>query len=410
MRYGSISLVLMCLLSSNAFASLKVINQEEQAAFRQIENKYDIDSQLIAVNDKFSTLNKRYYDIQEIKEKIEANKVDYQKLISQLPDKILAKVEMGGFYEKIETNVNETADLTLKEKIDTAALERQNLLIQEEYESVNKLRIDKSQQLFELKTDIINRLIADLSKSSSNFPVNIDGSTKCSKYQSISDCLKESKNSILTTTRNESPFLNDKSVLLSYEVIDANMNMAGDLRYKVAMNFKPSYNSKIDTMLNERLGLRSAMVTLVSNVPADWYVNGKKIGTGTKLFHEMPLGKHGILASYHNSEKSSVEKIEGNGVFNYNFKTTTESKVAKKPNGVERLSPIETPKGSIKPKAPKAKFTLLADSTTVPTPVKEQSETPKAPEEAKKGYEYFIGITPPSKKQDIEFTNEPLNK
>lgn len=351
-KYGSISLALLCLVSSSSFAALKVINPAELETFKEIESQYDIDSELISVNNKFSQLNKRSYDIQELQDKILINQARYQKMIEQLPNKILAKANMSNFYAQIENNINSTANLALKVEIDTAALERQNAQIQDEYETVNKRRLEKSQQIFELKTDIINRLITELSGSGSRYPVNINGSTKCSKFQSISDCLKESKSQILSSTRSKSPFLNGKSVLLSYEVVDANMNMAGDLRYKVAMNFKPSYNSKIDTVLNEKLGLRSAMVTLVSNVPADWFINGKKIGTGKKLFHEIPLGKHGILASYQNSDKSSVEKIEGNGVFNYNFDVSKQPTALNVKNGVERL-PTEEPKGTIKAKKQK---------------------------------------------------------
>lgn len=405
MRYGLIPLAVICLFSSNSFATLKVITAAEDGLFEQIESQYDIDSELISVNDKFSQLNKRSYDIQELKDKISLNQAQYQKLIAQLPTKILAKTNMSIFYAQIEDNINSTANLAQKAEIDTAALKRQSLTIQEEFEAVNKRRLQKSQQLFELKTDIINRLISDLSKTTSNHPVNINGSTKCSKFQSIADCLKESKSQILSSTRNKSPFLNDKSVLLSYQVVDANMNMAGDLRYKVAMNFKPSYNSKIDTVLNEKLGLRSAMVTLVSNVPADWFINGKKIGSGKELFHEIPLGKHGILASYQNNDKSSVEKIEGNGVFSYNFKDNKQPKVLKVSNSVERLPKVEVAKSIIKPKK-KAKFTLLADNTTIPTPEKQKQTNT----ESEKGYEYFMGVAASSKQQNIEFTNEPINK
>ena len=44
-------------------------------------------------------------------------------------------------------------------------------------------------------------------------------------------------------------------------------------------------------MLNEELGLKSAMVTLISNVPADWYINGTKVGTGKKTFSRDPFRK-----------------------------------------------------------------------------------------------------------------------
>ncbi|NKF49743.1 hypothetical protein G3R49_04020 [Shewanella sp. WXL01] len=394
MRYGSIALALVCLYASNSYAALEVITSSEKNTLKDIERQYNIDPQLISVNDKFSRHNKKANDIEELKKKIESEKARYEELVGQLQDKILAKANMPAFYRQIEDTVNGIDSLETRTRLDTQALEGEREDIQAEYKSINAKRSEKSQKLFKLKKDITDRLVADLSKSSSELPVNINGSTECSKFQSIADCLKESKSYILSNTRNESPFLTDKSVLLDYEVLDANMNMHGELNYKVAMKFKPSYNKKIDSIINEELGLKSAMITLVSNVDADWYINGNKVGTGKKLFHEIPLGKHGILASYQSEDKSSVEDIEGNGVFNYNF---DKPQVA---NSVERLP--EQPKQAEKAK-PKAKYTLFSDNTSMP-----KGDAKKVTTE--KGYEYFMGVKPSTKKQVIEFTNEPTEK
>ncbi|GGB55791.1 hypothetical protein K8B83_08245 [Shewanella inventionis] len=412
MRYGSISLALLCLYASNSFAALEVITSSEQQTLNQIETEYDIDSLLINVNDKFSQLNKKAYDVEGLKKTIASEQLRYDALIEGLPQAIRSKTALPDTYKQIEESVILVDELTLKAEEDSKRLETEKVEILSEYEKINKQRASKSQQLFKLKTDITNRLIADLSKSSSTLPVNINGSTECSKYQTIAACLKESQSSIVSNTRNESPFLNDKSVLLSYEVIDANMNMRGDLNYKVAMKFKPSYNNKIDEMLNEKLGLKSAMVTLVSNVPADWFVNGVKIGTGKKLFHEIPLGKHGILASYQNQDQSSVENIEGNGVFNYKFSNVS---APKKPVTKQPIVVAEVPKGILKPSAkqaqqpevqkPKAKYTLFSDQTSIKLSDDDAKKTSND-----KGYEYFMGVSPATKKQNIEFTNEPIEK
>ena len=404
-RYGSFSLALLCLFASNSFAALEVINSEEERKLAQIEEQYDIDALLISVNNKFTQHNKKAFDIEELVDKIENEKQSYETLISELPQKILAKDNMPLVYRQIEATVNNIDELETHSIEGAAALEKENAEILAEYEAINKQRTEQSQKLFKLKTDITNRIIGDLSKSSSTFPVAINGSTECSKYQSIADCLKESKSFILTNTRNESPFLNDKSVLLSYEVVDANMNMHGNLNYKVSMKFKPSYNNKIDQLLNEKLGLTSAMITLVSDVPADWYINGTKIGTGKKLFHEIPLGKHGILASYQSKDKSSVENIEGNGVFNYNFGNSVAAQPEKQTNEVMPPLVAEAPKGEIKPKQ-KAKYTLFSDQTSI----KLNTEKNTQKKVTDQGYEYFMGVTPSNKKQNFEFTNEPVEK
>ena len=71
-RYGSISLALLCLYASNSFAALEVITSSEKQTLNKIEDQYDIDTLLITVNDKFSQLNKKAYDIENIKKTIVA--------------------------------------------------------------------------------------------------------------------------------------------------------------------------------------------------------------------------------------------------------------------------------------------------------------------------------------------------
>ncbi|WP_310734256.1 hypothetical protein [Shewanella sp. SR44-3] len=330
----------------------------------------------------------------------------YEELIAELPRIIRAKTGLSQTYKQIESAIHTVDKLTQKIKDDSASLKAEKIAILAEYEAVNKKRADKSQQLFKLKTEITNRLLADLSKPDSSLPVTINGSTECSKYQSIADCLKESKSGILSSTRNESPFLNEKSVLLSYEVLDANMNMKGELTYKATMQFKPSYNNKTDIRLNEELGLKSAMITLISNVPADWYINGVKIGTGSKLSHEIPLGKHGILASYKNQDKSSVEKIEASGTFNYKF---NQSSFTTPPNSIAKEA-AETNSKGVSKQTMQQPTTKKSDTTYTFFPDTSSDKLDDKDPSADKINEFFMGITPVAKKQTIEITNEPIEK
>ncbi|QDE33287.1 hypothetical protein FH971_14925 [Shewanella polaris] len=385
--------------------ALEVITALEKQTFDTIEQQYNIDTLLITVNDRFSQLNKKAYDIEGLKKSIISEQQRYDELIAELPKIIRAKSNIAETYKQIEASIYSVDKLTQEAEDDIKRLQTEKVEILAEYEAINKKRADKSQQLFKLKTEITNRLLADLSKPDSTFPVNINGATECSKYQSIADCLKESKSSILSNTRNESPFLNEKSVLLSYEVLDANMNMKGDLHYKVAMQFKPSYNNKIDARLNEELGLKSAMVTLNSDVPADWYINGVKIGTGKKLSHEIPLGKHGILASYQNQDKSSVETIEASGVFNYNFNhlipTKTSKAVTTEAPKVEQNTTTQQPTAQ----KTKTKYSLFSDQASFE--LNDEDVNKSSPN---KSIGYFMGLTPVNKKQTIEITNEPIEK
>ena len=75
----------------------------------------------------------------------------------------------------------------------------------------------------------------------------------------------------------------------------------------------------------------------------------------------------------------------------------------------------EVPKGILKPSAkptqqpaeqkPKAKYTLFSDQTSIKLSDDNAKKT-----SSDKGYEYFMGVSPATKKQNIEFTNEPIEK
>ncbi|PMG26989.1 hypothetical protein BCU94_05285 [Shewanella sp. 10N.286.52.C2] len=383
MRYSRITFMFLCFYASSSFG-LEIITSSETKALEEIEQKYNIDSLLISANDKLSTHKKKESDYHALSVEIKSKKTEYDHVISKLPAKILSRSNINAYYQDIEKLVLKIDQLETKYDIDGKSLRREYKTIMAEYDAINTKRTDKDEQLASLKSDITKRLIADVSKPDTVQSVDLDGSTLCSKFQSINDCLKDSENYIVTNTIKTDPFLNDRSVLLSYDVIDASMNMSGNLNYKIKMAFKPSYNSKIDSLINEKLGLKSAMITLVSNVAADWFIDGVKIGTGRELFHEVPLGQHGILASYQSQDKSSVEFIQGNGVFNYNFNNMSRQ------NDLVSLPNKDSKKQVIKMKPKQVNTNNQANATS------KKSLTDK-------GYEYFMGIEPANSEHEKNF-------
>lgn len=137
------------------------------------------------------------------------------------------------------------------------------------------------------------------------------------------------------------------------------MNMNGELHYRVNMTFKPSYNNKIESLLNEKLGLKSTVITLTSNVDADWYIDGAKVGTGKKIYPEVTLGKHSIVASYKTMKKSTIETVETNAIFNYRF-GKVEDKSATDNEEIKSIANKSTA-DETKPKQTKPKLTMYAN-------------------------------------------------
>ncbi|WP_413702136.1 hypothetical protein ACLKMH_11980 [Psychromonas sp. KJ10-10] len=353
-----------------------------------------MDSLLISANDKLSRYNKKEYEYKTLAAEIENNKTIYQQDIEALPTKILSREGVNEYFKKIEELVLVIDESEKKYQADGIALEKESEAISDNYNKLNEFRFQKNKQLAELKQEVVDRLALELSSPSSIKNISINSTAVCTRFQSINDCLNDNENIIITNAKKTDPFLNERSVLLSYKVVDASMNMNGELSYSARMSFKPSYNRKIESMLNEKFGLKSAMLTLLSNVNADWYIDGNKVGSGKKLVHEVTLGRHGILASYNLLDQSSIEIVESNGQYTYTFPGQTSVLL---PQPKEKAKPVAKEKAKEKAK-------------DVQIPMKKPAVKPKAvvskekqQSEEERGYLYFMGIEPDSKSQQESF-------
>jgi hypothetical protein len=394
-RYCKLSIALLCFFASKSFA-LDIITPSENEAFMDIQQSHDVDSQLISANDKLSLHNKNQYEHKSLALTIDSDKNNYEKLITALPENVLSGEGVETYFKSIENIIVNIDKLENKYINDGIALKEESKIIAADYEKLNELSAEKNMQLSMLKKKVVARLIKDLSKPSSVQKFDINGETLCSKFQSIADCLSENEKVIISKTKKTEPFLNDRSVLLSYKVHGASMNMNGMLDYNVSMSFKPSYNNKIEALLNEKFGLRSAVVTLESNVEAEWYVDGNKIGEGKRIQHEVTLGRHGILASYKAHRQSTVEVIDGNGLFSYTFEN-------------KKASPAKKESPKVAKKTVKLKKTIKLmkpKSNNLNTNVNSKPVTAEKKTTSKewKDYLYFMGIEPESAKQKKAFS------
>ena len=388
-RYSKFSVGLMCLFASNSFA-LELVTSSENAALHKIEQQYDIDSLLISANDKLSRYNKNEYEHKSLAAQIENDKAKYQQDIIALPEKILSRVKVNEYLKEIEELVFTIDESQTKYKADGAALKKELQTIANDNNKLNEFRFEKNKQLSALKQQVVDRLAVELAKPSSVKNIALNSTAVCTKFQSINECLNDNEKIIILNAKKSDPFLNERSVLLSYDVLNASMNMKGELSYSVRMSFKPSYNRKIESILNEKFGLKSAMLTLISNVDAEWYIDGNKVGSGKKLIQEVTLGRHGILASYNLLDQSSIEIIEANGQFTYTF---------------------ANPKNTITPKASMAEKKQptkkkVAKKTVIKLKPTNQDITKTA--EKNKDYLYFMGIEPSSETQKKSFNEQSI--
>ena len=403
--YSKFFIALICLFASNSFA-FDIITSSEESALREIQQNYDVDSQLITANDKLSRYNKSQYDHEALALSIYTAKGKYKQLIKTLPEKVISGEGVAEYFKEIE-NVLLLIDRSEAEHIAGGiALKEEYQMIEMDYVKLNDLRSEKNKKLSLLKKQVVDRLVSDFSKPNSTQKFNRQGTAVCSTFQSISDCLSENEKIIISKTKKTEPFLNDRSVLLSYKVHDASMSMNGGLNYDVSMTFKSSYNNRVEALLNEKFGLKSALITLESNVVIDWFIDGNKVGKGKKIEQEVTLGRHGIMASYKSEGQSTVEIIEGNGQFTYVFENTVAPLLPKKNIALKKESKpaVNKSKSVVK----KEKPAEVAKEQVAKKKVKLMQQEAKPAEKVsattdEQDYLYFMGIEPDSPQQKSSF-------
>ncbi len=300
--------------------AVELINANEQIKLKEIETKYNIQNLSYEINDKISEKKQNENNQELVLKKIEVKEYDYKKLISSLPDEILKSTSNSNFhFNEIVSNVK---DVDLLKK-DLLTLESNQQKIQEDISEKTKLLNDtvfqRNEQIYALKSEIISRIISELANPESVRTFNVENSMSCSKNQTINDCLKDTQKFIIKNATSSDPFVNDKSTLISYKVTDASMNLEGNLNYKSTIVIKLSYDKNIEKLINEKLGLESAIITLTSNVSADWFIDDVLVGTGKEITSEVTIGKHSVIVTYNKERKSTIEIIEGNKTLNYNF-------------------------------------------------------------------------------------------
>lgn len=383
MRYYKLTTVLIFSFTTNVFA-LELITPSEDIAMQEINQQYDINSLLISGNDKLGHYNKKEYEHTSLAVDIDNYKDSYQKEMKSLTGIVISQVNVDEFFSELQALVLKIDKLERKYIQEGGALKEEYQAILNDGKKLKQLRSEKNIKLTDLKQKVIDRLTSELANPNSVKNLSVSSSAVCSKFQSISDCLNDNENIIITNAKKSDNFLNERSVLLSYEIVNASMDLHGGLSYTAQMSFKPSYNNKIESILNEKFGLKSATLTLTSNVNADWYIDGNKVGKGKEITQEVSLGKHGILASYNSLKQSSIEVIEKNGVFSYSFSVK---------------KPIKKTDASVKLNSNKESKTTSYVPFVKPI-IKLKPDSQKVETGEEKDYLYYMGIEPAPKKQD----------
>ncbi|WP_413693926.1 hypothetical protein [Psychromonas sp. KJ10-2] len=389
MRYCKLTIALMLSFATN-LSALELITASEDSAIENINQQYDINSLLISSNNKLGRYNKNEFEYRALSLEIENNKNIYQNNIDALADKVVAKDNVAQYFKDLEALVLKIDALEKEYEEKGKALKAEHQTIIDDGKKLKDARIKRNSELAALKQRVVARLTEELANPKSVKDVSLSGTLSCTTYQSINQCLTENENFIVKDAKKSDNFLNERSVLLSYKIVDASMNLDGDLSYRAAMTFKPAYNNKIESILNEKFGLKSAVLTLKSNVDVDWYIDGNKVGSGKEITQEVALGRHGILASYNSVGQSSIEVVEGNDELFYTFSDKSKKTKAQHSSA--------TQKQTVKTDYPNVSTTPPSNSSEKPV-IKLQPKS-SMNEKVDKGYLYFMGLEPEAESQE----------
>lgn len=295
---------LLIILSFNAFSSIDVISSKEMAEMDSINTKLKDDSLLQDLEIKISEYNKSINDYNITQQKLSSIKKQYGYLLNNSSEFSTPEI----LSERLILLINDKNKLEAKAKVKDG----KKLNKKDELAKIQKRLKEKQEEihyeLLNLKKKITERILADV-KANQMIDVTLSASIKCSKTQYLRQCLNGSKESILTGLRHSNIFLDETSVPTNYEIVDASMSLDGTLNYTVSASFKPVYSDEVAAEVNDKLGLVSTTITLHSNVPVQWYIDGvqNKIGKDVKV--DLVNGVHSIIASYKGESKSVVKNI-----------------------------------------------------------------------------------------------------
>ncbi|PSV87117.1 hypothetical protein [Photobacterium leiognathi] len=280
---------------------VNIINDEEVLELRKIQRKYDYDKTFQNLNREMSLHSARVWTYKNKKNELEEIKnylsesvisIDSTSEKTKMDELLLAINEKS----KIEKDLNKFSDLDSKE--DEIKSKYSNL-----EKAKKKLNIEKRGLL----SKIIERIHSEINGTSVSG--NYYGAVNCNKNSSIMKCIEKNEFDVKNRIINDNLFLTEDSIFSKFDITGANLNLDGSLSFNILFSASANFSNKIYKSLNQKLGFELIKISLKSNVPAEWYIDGKLFGKGEQLEAEVPSGSHGIYATYKGKAKSSVEEI-----------------------------------------------------------------------------------------------------
>ncbi|MEZ9177573.1 hypothetical protein [Vibrio kanaloae] len=320
-------------------AEIELMTSSERVQLDKVKAQHAYESRYELLNLRLSEHSSRVWEYV-------SKQTDYNDLQMYLQNKILS----------VDLSENEAEAINDLKKVINAKNQLEQELssysnLEEEYKTIK----DQFTQLEDEKTvynsekralldSVVSRVKSEIKHSS--IKGEFSGTTQCLKNQSITSCLSSRQPQIQSAIINDQLFLDNSSVFKVYDVINASLDLTGQLRYQVRYEASPMFSKDIYYQLNEKFGFETIEITLSSNVEAEWYVDGRMVGQGRSVKVDVTDGSHGILATYQGHSQSSVEEVSKPVTLRYNLNNADQ--IA--PDAIKNTVPVhnnnvETPEG-----------------------------------------------------------------
>ncbi|CAH0528958.1 hypothetical protein [Vibrio hippocampi] len=311
-----LTLSLLLFLSSISVRSYaNLMSQQERQQFIDIQQSYHVKQEYRLINQELSEYNAKVWQFANDQERSNHLAHELTKLVTQ------PYVESDeNNLEQVSTQINQV----LKEKSEldkTIAgygdLQQSYQTILAQYDTLDELRKRERTDLMKLYNQVLSRLKVQIANK--RIREIYSGSTTCGRNDSVHQCINQIEPQIKRQIINDDLYLTSRSSFTEFNIIDANLNLNGALSYQIEYIAQAVLNPKVIQQLNKEFAFDMVTVYLKSNVPAQWFINGKQVGEGEHVSISLPTGSHGILASYQGQSQSSIEEVIAGNTYQYHI-------------------------------------------------------------------------------------------
>lgn len=334
MKHSDISLFLTMALFSYPTFCADLLTSEERDTLSDIHSKYNIEGKVKLQNRNLTSLMILRERVESLDILINENEKKFSLSTKDLTNN-LSKGNIGNI-DVLYSSIKELSAELAKSKVEREEINSQlsdaNLSIKAINNDLNVLYLKMSHSLQELRKTIFLRLQREYS-----IPKDISGvvSVKCRTNVSLETCVSSSKTKqhVIDELLEQNEIESQDAKVFEFNIDDATMNMNGITSIRASMKAQSSIGNNIRKSIDKTLGLSAINITLSSNVPSQFYIDGVYVGEGKSLTTTIPIGSHAIYASYSGQYQSAIISTNnGSDKFHFPFKESRESKAEKTEN------------------------------------------------------------------------------